>query len=165
MTLNQKRTPAYVRIAGGLLACAFTATACSQTPAQARPTTRAERSDLREAAPLTTIYLKNAVQPNDGNELLTGLRLMLDPAVKLYLVPSENAIVLKALPEEIATATKLISELDVPRKEYRLVYTLTETDNGKRLPPQHITLEATAGQRVLLKQGSKIPVITGKFNE
>ncbi len=165
MTLNQKRTPAYVRIAGGLLACAFTATAYSQTPAPARPITRAERSDLREAAPLTTIHLKNAVQPNDGNELLTALRLMLDPAVKLYLVPSENAIVLKALPEEIATATKLISELDVPRKEYRLIYTLTETDNGKRLPPQHITLEATAGQRVLLKQGSKIPVITGKFNE
>ena len=168
MTVHQKRTHTYFRIAGGLLACvskATNGTAYSQAPAPARPMTRTERTDLRDAAPLTTIHLKYAVQPNDGNEILTGLRLMLDPSVKLYLVPTENAIVLKALPEEIATANKLVAELDVPRKEYRLIYTLTETDNGKRVAPQHITLGATAGQRVLLKQGSRIPVVTGKFNE
>ena len=168
MTLNQKRTPAYVRIVGGLLACVFTAatsTAHGQAPGPAKPITRAERADLREAAPPVTFYLKNKLQPNDGNEILTGLRLMLDPGVKIYLAPNENAIVLKGLPEEVAMATKLIRELDLPRKEYRLIYTLTETDNGKRMPPQHITLQATAGQRVVLKQGSKIPVITGKFNQ
>ncbi len=168
MTLNQKGSSAYVRIAGGLLACVFaatTGTAHGQAPTPPKPMTRSERDGLREAAPLTTFHLKYAVQPNDGNEILTGLRLMLEPAVKLYFVPSANAIVLKGLPEEVAVATRLIGELDVPRKEYRLIYTLTETDNGKRMPPQHITLEATAGQRVVLKQGSKIPIVTGKFNE
>ena len=168
MTLNQKQTTPNVKIAVGLLACMFTVAtspAYGQTPASAKPMTRLERADLREAAPLTTFHLKYALLPNDGNEILTGLRLMLDPAVKLYFVPSENAIVLKGLPEEVATAMKLIGELDVPRKEYRLIYTLTETDNGKRMPPQHITLQASAGQRVVLKQGNKIPVITGKFNE
>ena len=164
MTLNRKRTIAYVRIAGGLLACALAAPiAHTQGLTQAKPMTRTERTDLREAAPLTTFYLKNARQPNDGDEILTGLRLMLDPGVKLYLVPSQNAIVLKALPEELAAASKLIGELDLPRKEYRLTYTLTEVDGGKRMTSQHITLAATAGQRVVLKQGSKIPVVTGSY--
>ncbi len=126
--------------------------------------TRTERVDLREQAPLTTFYLKNDTQQNDGNEILTGLRLMLDPGVKLYLVPKDNAIILKALPEELAQAAKLIEELDRPRKTFQMTYALTEVEGGKRLGTEHFVMTASDGQRTTLKSGSKVPVSTGKYN-
>ena len=56
--------------------------------------TRTKRTDLDDLA-VQTFYLSNSSQANDGNEILTGLRLLLDPSVKLYLVPSQNAIVMR----------------------------------------------------------------------
>jgi type II secretory pathway component GspD/PulD (secretin) len=116
-------------------------------------------------APVTTFYLKHCSQPNDANELLTGLRLMLDPGIKLYLAPKENAIVLRALPDEVAMAAKLIAELDLPRKVYKLTYTVTEMDGSRKISSQRFVEMASGGQRVTLKDGAKIPVVTGKFNE
>jgi hypothetical protein len=159
-----------MRIAGNALALMLLAGAAVQTHAQLspapppKPMTRVEKTDLREQQPLHTFFLKYSAQPNDGNEILTGLRLMLDPGVKMYLVPKDNAIILKALPEEIATAAALIAELDQPHKTYRLVYTLTEMDGGKKTGTQRYTMTAAAGQRVTLKTGSRVPFSTGRFD-
>ena len=117
--------------------------------------TRTQITDLRNDAPITTFYLKYCSSPNDANEILTALRLMLDPGVKLYLTPKADAISLKALPDELAMASKLIAELDLPRKLYRLSYTITEMDGGKKLNTQHFSEIASGGQRVTLKEGTK----------
>ena len=172
MTVNCEGSCVKVRIAGGVLALTAmlagygTAAQGQLAPAPKAPQmTRAERSDLMQTAPTQTFFLKNSSQPNDANEILTGLRLMLDPAVKIYLVPRDNAIIIRALPEDVALASKLISELDQPRKTYRLTYTLTEMEGGKRTgTPQHFTMVASSGQRVTMKAGSKVPVATGSFN-
>ena len=72
--------------------------------------TRTNHTDIDELA-VQTFYLSNSSQPNDGNEILTGLRLLLDPSVKLYLVPSQNAIVMRGTADELLLAQKLINDL------------------------------------------------------
>jgi type II secretory pathway component GspD/PulD (secretin) len=115
--------------------------------------------------PVKTFYLANASQPNDGNEILTALRLLLDPSVKLYLTPTDNSITIRGSAEQIAQAQNLIAELDRPKKLFRLTYTVTESDSGKRIGVQHFSMILTAGQRTTLKMGSKVPVATGSYDE
>jgi type II secretory pathway component GspD/PulD (secretin) len=111
-----------------------------------------------------TYYLSSVSQQNDANEILIALRNMLEPWNKLYLVSFQNAIELYAPPEQQALAQKIIADLDRPRKGYRLTFTLAESDAGKRIGVQHFAIVVASGQRTVLKQGSKIPVITGTYN-
>jgi type II secretory pathway component GspD/PulD (secretin) len=113
--------------------------------------------------PVQTIYLSNVSQVNDANELVTAIRNMVRPDTRVYLVPSQNAILIRCSADEVAIAQKIVNDLDRPRKNYRLTYTLTEMDGGKRIGTQHFSLMAASGQRTTLKQGSKIPVVTGSF--
>ena len=46
-------------------------------------------------------------------------------------------------------------------KTYRLTYTLTETDGGKRIGTQHFSMIVVNGRKTVLKQGSRIPLATG----
>ena len=58
---------------------------------------RAKRTELDEQAVLT-FYLSNAWQQNDLNDVQTALRNVL-PNAKVYGVPSQNAIVMRATPD------------------------------------------------------------------
>jgi type II secretory pathway component GspD/PulD (secretin) len=49
-------------------------------------------------------------------------------------------------------------------KTYRLTYTFTELDGSKRVGTQHFSVIVISGGRTTLKQGSKIPVVTGTYN-
>ena len=77
--------------------------------------TRAKRAELDEQA-VQTFYLANSAQQNDLNDIQTALRNVLTGA-KLYGVPSQNAIVMRATPDELLLAQKLISDLDKARPE------------------------------------------------
>jgi len=141
-----------------------TPAACSKTH---EPDTRPEQ----------TFYLSNATQQNDANEVTTALRNLLDPNVKIYLVPSQNAILIRATPDQLAEAQKLIKDLDRPRAEVLLDVqvlqvsreamrqagntpaSLLKDKDTRVLQTQH--LRAMDGQRATLKLGSKIPVATG----
>ncbi len=135
----------------------------AQTPPEAKPMTRVETQEAIDHAPLTTFYLANTSQPFDANEILTAIRNMLNPSDKIYLVPSRNAIVVRALPDDLELTRKLIADLDRPRKTYRLTYTVTETDGGKRIGLQHFSMVIAAGAKTELKQGSRVPLITGSY--
>jgi type II secretory pathway component GspD/PulD (secretin) len=117
--------------------------------------------EIPNPLPIQTFYLTNISQLGDANELTVALRNMLDPHDKIYLVPSENAIVVQGPPEHIALARTLLNDLDRPKKTYRLTYTITDTDGGKRVGTQHFAMIVVAGQRTVLKQGNKVPVETG----
>ena len=126
---------------------------------------RTQANDYRQAnSRVHTFYLKNAANPNDGNEILTGLRLMLDPGIKLYLIPSQNAIAMDLLPLEVEWVEQYLAAWDRPHKQYRLSYTVTETDGGKPVGVQHYSIVAVSGQRATLKNGSKVPIVTGAYN-
>jgi len=107
-----------------------------------------------------TIFLKNATGQNDLNDIATALRNVL-PKARVFPVQGQNAITLRATDEDLATAQKLIAELDRPRKVYRLTYTITDFENGKRTTSQHFEFLAFAGERTIFKQGSKVPIVIG----
>ena len=59
----------------------------------------------------------------------------------------------------------MLDELDHPKKTYRLTYTISEMDGGKRIGSQHFAMVLTTGQRTQMKQVRKVPVITGMNNK
>ncbi len=113
-----------------------------------------------DTRPFQTFYLTNATQQNEGNEIVVALRNLLPPEVKIYYLPSEDAIGMRATPDELMLTQKILNGLDRPRKTYRLTYTIAESDDGKRVGVQHFTMIMVTGQRTSLKQGSKVPVAT-----
>jgi general secretion pathway protein D len=77
--------------------------------------TRVKRTELDVQA-VQTFYLANAWQQNDLNDVQTALRNVL-PNAKVYGVQSQNAIVMRATPDELLLAQKIINDLDKPRSE------------------------------------------------
>ena len=49
-------------------------------------------------------------------------------------------------------------------KTYRLTYTLTETDGGKHVGTQHIAMIVVSGRKTVLKQGNRVPLVTGSVS-
>jgi general secretion pathway protein D len=79
--------------------------------------TTQKRRDLEESA-VQTFYLTNAWQPNDLTDVQTAIRNVLTGGnLKIYGVPSQNAIIIRGTPDELLLAQKLINDLDKPRSE------------------------------------------------
>jgi general secretion pathway protein D len=91
--------------------------------------TRAKRQEMQDEA-VQTFYLSNTAQPNDLNDIQTALRNLLANA-KLYGVPSQNAIVMRATPDELLLAQKLIDDLDKSRPEVVVDVALLEVNRDK----------------------------------
>lgn len=78
-----------------------------------------------------TFYLTNVSQQNDANEILIALRNLLDTSIKVYLVASQNAIVLRASPDELVLAEKIINDLDRTRPEVIVDVAVLEVNRQK----------------------------------
>ena len=90
---------------------------------------RAKRTELDEQA-VQTFYLSNAWQQNDLNDVQTALRNVL-PNAKVYGVPSQNAIVMRATPDELTLAQKVINDLDKARPEVVVDVAVMEVNKDK----------------------------------
>ncbi len=108
--------------------------------------TRAKRTELDEQA-VQTFYLSNSAQANDLNDIQTALRNVLSNA-KLYGVPSQNAIVMRATPDELLLAQKLVNDLDKARPEVVVDVAVLEVNRNKMRQigiqlPQSISVQIT----------------------
>ena len=56
------------------------------------------------------------------------------------------------------------SPVQAGSKSYRLTYTLTETDGGKRVGTQHFAMIVVSGRKTVLKQGTRVPVVAGSVS-
>ena len=65
---------------------------------------------------------------------------------------------------QLLLADQIVHELDKPKPNYRLTYTVVESENGKRIGVQHFAMAMIPGARTTLKDGSKVPVATGSYN-
>jgi general secretion pathway protein D len=74
-----------------------------------------KRRDMEESA-VQTFYLTNAWQQNDLTDIQTAIRNVIT-GIKIYGVPSQNAIVIRGTPDELMLAQMLISDLDKARAE------------------------------------------------
>ncbi len=97
--------------------------------------TRQKRTDLEELA-VQTFYLTNMSTANDATEVLTAIRNMMDPTVKIFLVPSQNALVMRGTPDQLMLAEKLINDLDRAKPEVVVDVAVLEVNK---------TLERTLG--------------------
>ncbi len=91
--------------------------------------TRQKRTELDEQA-VQTFYLSNSAQQNDLNDISTALRNVLSNA-KIYGVPSQNAIVMRATPDELMLAQKLVNDLDKARPEVVVDVAVLEVNRNK----------------------------------
>jgi general secretion pathway protein D len=91
---------------------------------------RTKRTDLDDLA-VQTFYLTNVSQQNDANEILVAIRNLLDPSIKVFLVTSQNAIILRATPDELILAEKLINDLDRTRAEVVVDVAVLEVSRQK----------------------------------
>jgi general secretion pathway protein D len=126
----------------GTIAGTFTKTVTSNTIFVAQ-NTRTKRTDLEEVA-VQTFYLSNASQQADATEILTAIRNLLDPSVKVYLVPSQNAIVMRATPDQLLLAQKLLNDLDRAKPEVVVDVAILEANRDK-LRNLGITLPQSIG--------------------
>ena len=153
--------------------CLTTTAARAQTDDAAKPTiahheivAQTEDANAKPSNyPTQVFYLSNISTPTEASELVTAIRNLLDPHDKIFLVQAQNALFVQGPPDQLLLAKKLIDDLDHPRRTYRLTYTITEVDDGKRVGTQHFSMVIVSGQRTTMKQGSKIPVATGTVTE
>ena len=119
---------------------------------------RTKRTELDEQA-VQTFYLTNASQQNDANEVVVAIRNLLDPSTKIYLVPSQNAIVMRATPDQLLLAQKLLNDLDRARPEVVVDVAVLEVDrtvehNLGIILPQQVTLTPQANPNTTTSNGS-----------
>lgn len=127
----------------------------SSQPCEARPAPPPPAPET-----VQTVFLSNITGQSDLNDISTDLRNIL-PRAKIFPMQSQNAITLRATEEDLATAQKLVAALDLPRKVYRLTYTITDFEGGKRTGSQHFVILAVAVERTIFKQGSRVPIVIG----
>lgn len=91
--------------------------------------TRTKRQQLEQQA-IRVLYLANATQQNDLNDIQTALRNVL-PNAKLYGVQSQDAIVIRGTPDELLLAAQLIDDLDKARPEVMIDVAVMQVDRDK----------------------------------
>ena len=158
-------------IAGLTLAMMLTAhgaSAQTQAAEQTAPGQAAAVPARPPAPPRVEMYetfvLKNATDQRAMNDLQTALRNVLSRA-RIYGVQSRGSISLSGTVEEIELARKIVAELDQPAKNYELTFTITETDGGKQTGLQRLSMVIVPGARMVMKQGARVPIMTGSYKE
>jgi general secretion pathway protein D len=86
--------------------------------------------DLDDMA-VQTFYLSNASQQADENEIVTALRNILGADDKVYPVPTQNAIVMRAPPDHLVLAEKLLNDLDRTKAEVVVDVAILEVNRDK----------------------------------
>ena len=162
-SISDKAASAVRRIvrafAGIALAVIFFAVAA---PAQ-EPSVAARSAEQRnESQVRQTFFLVNLTTPREMNDVETDLRNMF-PRAKIFGVATDLAITVAGTAEDVGAAHKVITELDLPRKVYRLTYAITDIDNGKPAGAHHFSLVVTSGpgNGTEFKQGNRVPLVTG----
>ena len=146
---NALRRQLCALVAAGAILAMLTAT---------RAVAQTQSIDQKPAEAYATLYLTNLTGNREANDAVTDLRNML-PKAKIYRVESANAISLYATPEDIAKAQKILADIDRPRKTYRLTYTIG--DGSAQSGAQHFVMIVSAGNKTMLKQGTRVPIVTG----
>ena len=89
-----------------------------------------KHTDLDDLA-VQTFYLTNASQQSDANEILTAIRNLLPADDKIYLVQSQNAVIMRAPPEHLVLAEKLLNDLDRTKAEVVVDVAILEVNRDK----------------------------------
>ena len=91
--------------------------------------TPAKRKELEQSV-IRTFYLTNLSQPNELQDLVNILRTLLETQ-RLQQFPSQQAVVVRGTPDQIAMAEKLIEDLDKSRPEVVVEVAIMQVNRDK----------------------------------
>lgn len=91
--------------------------------------TAAKRKELEQSV-IRTFYLSNLSQPNELQDMVNILRTLLDTQ-RLQQFPSQQAIVVRGTPDQIAMAGKLIEDLDKSKPEVVVEVAIMQVSRDK----------------------------------
>ncbi len=105
--------------------------------------TAAKRKELEQSV-IRTFYLSNLSQPNELQDMVNILRTLLDTQ-RLQQFPSQQAIVVRGTPDQIAMAGKLIEDLDKSKPEVVIEVAIMQVTRDKLRnlginPPTSVTV-------------------------
>ncbi len=114
--------------------------------------TLTKRKELEQNV-IKTFYLANngggTTAGTDLQDLVATIRTILE-VTRIQVVPSQNAIIMKGTPDQVALAQKIIDDLDKAKPEVVIDIVVAEVNIGKTrhlgiLPPQNaaVTLQGT----------------------
>jgi type II secretory pathway component GspD/PulD (secretin) len=156
--------PSPVRRAVFTAVAVMTTCAAFHTPRILAQDSPAKPTAPREPQLTQTIFLKNITDRVDFSDITTDLRNVL-PGAKIYGISSQNSITIRATEEEMQQAQKLIADLDHPRKVYRVTFTITESESGRKTGTQHYSMVISGENKSWIKQGDRVPIVTGSFEK
>lgn len=105
--------------------------------------TKTKRQELEEQV-VKTIYLSNAYTTNDVQDALNTIRTVTD-ITRLVNLTSQNAIVVRGTPDQVALAEKLVTDIDKARPEVVVDVAVMQVSRDKLRnigiqPPQSATV-------------------------
>lgn len=111
--------------------------------------------------PIRIYRLQAGSSADYSNSIVNAVRWMLDNSCRVLLVPEGNTMLVRCTPEQLLVADRIVHDTDIGKPNYKLTYTITESEAGKLLGVQHFTLDVLPGARTTLKNGSRVPAVTG----
>lgn len=157
-----EKNRAWGRLAAGAAALAMMAAVLSA----ASPRAAAQESMAKEAGSIpagetfAVIPLKHVKSDRGGNDVCTALRNVLSRA-RIYYVSSRYAVAIRGTQADVDAARTMLADLDTPHPAYKLLYTITEKDGAKAVSTRRIELALDARGHAEMKQGDRIPIVTG----
>jgi general secretion pathway protein D len=121
--------------------------------------TPAKRKELEQSV-IRTFYLTNLSQPNELQDLVNILRTLLDTQ-RLQQFPSQQAIVVRGTPDQIAMAEKLIEDLDKSRPEVVVEVVIMQVQRNKL---QNLGIQPPSSASVVLVDNSSTTTSTSGSN-
>lgn len=109
--------------------------------------TQAKRRELEQNV-IKTFYLGNVSTPTDLQDIVNAIRTVLE-VQRIQQIPSQNAIVIKGTPDQLALAEKMVDDIDKAKPEVIIDVIVAQVRRDKLrdmgiLPPQNasVTLQA-----------------------
>src|SRR5580658_1853103 len=104
----------------------------------------AKRKELEQSV-LKTFYLQNLSQPTELQDVVNAIRAVLD-VQRVQQLLSQNALVVRGTPDQIALAEKLVEDLDKARPEVVVDIAVLQISKDKSrtlglLPPSSATVQ------------------------
>src|SRR6266478_3805701 len=147
----------------------------------------AKRKELDQSV-IKTFYLSNLSQATELQDIVNAMRTLLEVS-RIQQLQSQNAIIVRGTPDQIALAQKLVDDLDKAKPEVIIDVVIMQVSRDKSrtlgiTPPtstvpgvtasaimgdsntkiiQNPQIRALDGQKATLKIGDRVPVATGSF--
>ena len=117
--------------------------------------TAAKRKEIDQNV-IKTFYLSNVSTPQELQDLVNAMRQILEIA-RIQQLPTQNAIVVRGTPDQIALAAKLIDDLDKSKPEVIVEVAVMQVNRDKMY---NLGLNPPTGTTITLQPNATSPVTT-----